>query len=73
MADRGDPWDSRASHESDEGRGRGHARQESTASTVIGVQPQKEGYDGYDTYRSRGSEPQYTDNQLTGRPHPGGY
>lgn len=73
MADRGDPWDSRASYELDEGRGRGHTRQDSTVSTVVGAPPQKGGYDGYDTYQSRGTEPHYTDDQFTGQPHPGGY
>ncbi|KAH0838366.1 hypothetical protein J3R83DRAFT_6646 [Lanmaoa asiatica] len=73
MADRGDPWDSRASYELDEGPGRRHARLDSTASTVIGVPPQKEGYDGYNTYPSHGPEPQNTDTQFTGRHHPSGY
>lgn len=63
MADRGDPWDSRASYELDEGRGRRHARLDSTASTVVGAPPLKEGYDTY----------QYADDQITSRPHSGGY
>lgn len=58
MADRGGPWDSRASYELDEGRDHGHTRQDSSTSTIIGVPPQKVP-DGYDTYPSR--------------PPPGGY
>ncbi|KAF8560428.1 hypothetical protein OG21DRAFT_1430246 [Imleria badia] len=71
MADRGDPWDSRASYELDEGRG--HTRQDSLGSTIVGAPPQKEGHDGYDTYPPRGLEPQYIDNQMTTRPHSDGY
>lgn len=59
MADRGDPWDSRASYELDEGHGRGHTRQDSLGSTIVGAPTQKEGHDRYDTYPSRGPEPQY--------------
>ncbi|KAF9240852.1 hypothetical protein BU15DRAFT_87428 [Melanogaster broomeanus] len=44
MADRGDPWDSRASHEFEDGRGYGHKRNESSASTVMGAPIQKESY-----------------------------
>ncbi|KAF9229368.1 hypothetical protein BS17DRAFT_688115 [Gyrodon lividus] len=44
MADRGDPWDSRASHELDDGRGYGHSRNDSTASTVIDAPIQEVGY-----------------------------
>ncbi|KAN0100691.1 hypothetical protein V8E55_000675 [Tylopilus felleus] len=58
MADRGGPWNSRASYELDEGRDHGHTRQDSSTSTIIGVPPQKVP-DGYDTYPSR--------------PPPGGY
>ncbi|KAF8843993.1 hypothetical protein BDN67DRAFT_1000520 [Paxillus ammoniavirescens] len=54
MADRGDPWDSRASHEFDYGRTHGHSRNESTASTVTGAPIRTEaypdgGYGGYST------------------------
>ena len=73
MADRGDPWDSRASHELEEGHGRGQTRKDSPSSTIDAAPPLKEARDGYDTYPSRVSEPQYTDNQITSRPHPGGY
>lgn len=69
MADRGDPWDSRASYEPDEAHGRGHAREDSQASTIVGVPPQKEGHARYDSYPSRGPESEYTDR----RPRPGGY
>jgi hypothetical protein len=44
MADRGDPWDSRASHEFEDGRGYGHTRNQSTVSTVMGAPIQKESY-----------------------------
>ncbi|KAG8219874.1 hypothetical protein J3R82DRAFT_853 [Butyriboletus roseoflavus] len=70
MADRGDPWDSRASYELDEGRGHRHTRLDSTASTVVGAPVQKEGYGGYPL---RGLEPQTTDKQFTGQSHPSGY
>ena len=72
MADRGDPWDSRASYGLDEGRGQSHTRADSTASTFVGAPLQKEGY-GYDTYPPRVPEPQNTDKQFTGQPHLGGY
>jgi hypothetical protein len=74
MADRGDPWDSRASYELDEGRGRGHTRHDGSTSTIVGAPPappQKEGDHGYGTYSSRSPEPQHTDNQVTSQPHPG--
>lgn len=70
MADRGDPWDSRASYELGEGRGRGHTRHD-TASTIVGEPPQKEDHDGYDAYPTRGPEPRHADFQVTSRPHPG--
>ncbi|KAF8140184.1 hypothetical protein EV363DRAFT_1152335 [Boletus edulis] len=70
MADRGGPWDSRASYELDEGRGHGHTKQDSVASTIAGPSPQKEGDLGYDMYSSRGTEPRYHENQISGRPHP---
>ena len=42
MADRGDPWDYRASAEEDNGRG--HLRNESTASNAMNAPLQKENY-----------------------------
>ncbi|KAI6162258.1 hypothetical protein EDD17DRAFT_1479240 [Pisolithus thermaeus] len=52
MADRGDPWDSRASQEFEYGHGGyGHSRNLSTASTVVSAPPvteaNKAGYGGY--------------------------
>ncbi|KAI9572895.1 hypothetical protein HD554DRAFT_2014168 [Boletus coccyginus] len=73
MADRGDPWDFRTSHELDEARGRGQTGKDSPSSTIDAVPPRKETQDGYDTYPSRVPEPQYTDNHVTSRPHLGGY
>ncbi|KAI6153519.1 hypothetical protein BKA82DRAFT_340541 [Pisolithus tinctorius] len=52
MADRGDPWDSRASGEFEYGRGGyGHSRNTSTASTVAGAPPVREASNaGYGDY-----------------------
>lgn len=49
MADRGDPWNYRASADEDDGRG--HMRNGSTASTMMNAPLQKESYvDGSSTY-----------------------
>ncbi|KAH7931033.1 hypothetical protein BV22DRAFT_1053708 [Leucogyrophana mollusca] len=73
MADRGGPWDSRASPDLDGGAGRGygHSRNESTVSTVMGAPVQKEGYgDNFGRQASTRTTPSPPMNAYTQDPQP---
>jgi len=76
MADRGDPWDSRASQEfghDDEHRGYGHSRNTSTASTVAAAPPVTEahhaGYGDYTPYEHPGGLDRQGTQRTTPSPH----
>ncbi|KAH7883672.1 hypothetical protein F5I97DRAFT_1929922 [Phlebopus sp. FC_14] len=72
MADRGDPWDSRTSHDFGDGGGYHHSRNQSTVSTIMGAPMQKEGhsdsdYMGYPLTSYPVSQPQPLDRRPSSR------